>query len=146
MGSTTRILAAVIGLVAIGLGALYAIYALSPAPAGPDLARSKPTEKGVYVATVAPAVEPVEIGQMHAWTLTLATPDGTPVAGAKVAVDGGMPEHNHGLPTSPEVTAELGNGRYTVDGMKFNMSGWWVLRFRISSPAGDDDVAFNLKL
>ena len=47
---------------------------------------------------------------MHSWMLTVKTPDGKPVEDAKVAIGGGMPDHNHGLPTSPQMTEHLGRG------------------------------------
>jgi hypothetical protein len=57
-----------------------------------------------------------------------------------------MPDHNHGLPTQPEVTDDLGNGRYRLEGVKFSMPGRWVLRLSVEAPAGADEVLFNLKL
>jgi len=30
--------------------------------------------------------------------------------------------------------------------VKFNMGGWWVVRFAIASAAGTDTVTFNLSL
>ena len=69
-----------------------------------------------------------------------------PVEDAKITIDGGMPQHGHGLPTSPAVTANLGGGKYRVDGMKFTMSGWWELRFAITAPAGSDNAVFNVTL
>ena len=74
------------------------------------------------------------------------TSDGKPVEDARVEIGGGMPDHNHGLPTSPEMTEYLGQGRYRVEGVKFTMSGWWELRFDISASAGTDTVVFNLVL
>jgi hypothetical protein len=72
--------------------------------------------------------------------------DDSAVDGARIAVDGGMPQHGHGLPTQPRVTAELGEGAYQIDGVRFNMGGWWELKFAIASGAGTDTVTFNLKL
>ena len=57
-----------------------------------------------------------------------------------------MPQHNHGLPTSPQATDYLGDGRYRIEGLKFTMTGWWQLRFAISAPAGSDTVVFNVML
>jgi hypothetical protein len=37
-----------------------------------------------------------------------------------------------------------GEGRYLIEGVRFNMGGWWELRLDISSPAGEDGVTFNL--
>jgi hypothetical protein len=100
---------------------------------------------GRYVAQVEPR-ETIRVGRLHAWRLDVRDRSGNGVAGAIIAVDGGMPQHGHGLPTRPRVTKELGNGGYEVDGMRFNMGGWWVVTFRITTPAGTDTVTFNLML
>jgi hypothetical protein len=111
-----------------------------------DLARAKLSEQGVYQVAIAPEAEAIEQNALHSWVLTLTTPQGDQVEGATIAVDGGMPQHRHGMPTAPQVTEYLGEGRYRVEGLKFSMSGWWELRFDISSPAGTDKVTFNLVL
>jgi len=63
-----------------------------------------------------------------------------------MVVDGGMPQHGHGLPTKPRVTRDPGNGDHLVEGMKFNMGGWWVVKFRVNATTGSDSLVFNLKL
>ena len=47
--------------------------------------------------------------------------------GAAITLEGGMPEHDHGLPTSPRMTAELGSGDYRIEGIRFHMSGVWEI-------------------
>ena len=71
---------------------------------------------------------------------------GAPVDSAVITIDGGMPQHGHGLPTKPRVTRALGHGDHLVEGLKFNMGGWWIVRFRINSATGADSLVFNLKL
>jgi hypothetical protein len=143
----SRLVVLVAALAAIAVaGGFVASHMFSAPPADLDLSHSKPTEKGVFVAAVEPEAGTFRQGELHSWVLTLKKPDGTPVEDASISVDGGMPDHNHGLPTSPQVTAHLGKGRYRVEGVKFNMGGWWVLRFAISSPAGADEAVFNLTL
>jgi hypothetical protein len=108
-----------------------------------DLSTAKSTAAGAYrVELVAPA-QPPAINQMHSWKVKLAAPDGTPVRGAQFAVDGGMPQHGHGLPTQPRVTRELEAGVYALDGMKFSMTGWWEVKLDIQGPRGADKVTFN---
>jgi hypothetical protein len=116
------------------------------APDNLDLALDKPTATGLYRAAVAPQATPITVGSMHSWTVTLQTANGAPVKGAKIGINGGMPQHGHGLPTSPQVTKDLGDGRYLVEGMKFNMRGWWTLGLAIDGPKGPDTVSFNLVL
>lgn len=100
---------------------------------------------GLYEATIEPA-EPLRTRRLHTVKLSLRTLGEAPVEGASITVDGGMPQHGHGLPTRPKVTRSLGDGTYQVDGVKFNMGGWWELKFRITSAAGTDSVTFNLDL
>jgi hypothetical protein len=57
-----------------------------------------------------------------------------------------MPQHGHGLPTRPQVTRALGDGTYLVEGMKFQMGGWWVVDFTIEVNGQSDSVRFNLAL
>ncbi len=65
---------------------------------------------------------------------------------AAIDISGGMPQHDHGLPTSPQVADYLGQGRYRIDGVKFTMAGWWQLHLAISAAAGSDTVVFNVVL
>ena len=57
-----------------------------------------------------------------------------------------MPQHGHGLPTQPRITDDQGNGEYLVEGMKFQMPGWWTLSFHITADDQSDSVTFNLVL
>ncbi len=115
-------------------------------PAASEFGRTRVGMAGVYRATITPAGDTIPQGVLQQWTLHLETVAGAPVDSATVTIDGGMPQHGHGLPTKPLVTTVLGNGDHLVEGMKFNMGGWWVVKFRIASAAGADTVIFNLKL
>ena len=137
-----------IALVALLAVAFVAYLAKPPVTQKPELntSRERTTDKGLYAVSIAPDGAEVKQGELHSWIVSVKTAEGKPVSDAVITVDGGMPEHNHGLPTAPEVTENLGDGRYRVEGVKFSMSGWWELRFDISSPAGEDKVTFNLVL
>jgi hypothetical protein len=115
-------------------------------PQGLDYSRTRTSASGLYRATIRPQGDSIPHGKLHRWTLHLETAAGAPVDSVTIAVDGGMPQHGHGLPTKPRVTRELGDGDHLVEGMKFNMGGWWVVKFRVSAAAGQDSVVFNLKL
>lgn len=93
----------------------------------------------------------VPLNRLHRWRLLVADVHGAPVHGARIDVGGHMPGHVHGLPTQPRVTGEIAPGVYRVDGLKFQMDGWWVMQFEIQpAPGADgtvpapDNVAFNL--
>lgn len=108
-----------------------------------DLSLQRVSSRGLYRVELMPPATPPAINQLHRWRVRVTTPAGAAVSGARIRVGGGMPEHGHGLPTQPRVTAELGDGTYLVDGMKFSMSGRWELTFEIDGTAGADRVAFE---
>lgn len=112
-------------------------------PTDLNLSLDKKSASDLYRVALVPPAQMPAINQMHSWKVKLATPEGTPVHGAKFLVDGGMPQHGHGLPTQPRVTRELEDGTYALDGMKFSMTGWWELKLTIQGPQGVDKVTFN---
>lgn len=103
------------------------------------------SERGVFELSVESSIDPIEINTMHSWTLTLRRA-GAPVEGAKLVVTGGMPEHNHGMPTAPRITAELGGGRYRLEGMRFHMNGYWEVTVDIEAGSTRDTVVIKLDL
>ncbi|MFO1270066.1 MAG: FixH family protein [Rubrivivax sp.] len=127
----------------LSLAALAATAGCMSPPSNLDLALTRPSAESRYIVTLQPPPRPAAINQLHAWQVRLATPAGAPVAQARIRVDGGMPQHGHGLPTRPEVTRELPDGGYLVEGMKFSMTGWWEIKLAIDGPAGADRVTFN---
>lgn len=104
------------------------------------------SKNGLFKANVTSELNPVVINQLHSWTLNLTTADGTPVEDAVITVNGTMPAHAHGMPTSPQVTANLGGGNYKIEGMQFQMGGDWEVTFNVSSGTMVDDVVFLLTL
>ncbi len=109
----------------------------------PDTSTTKLSHHERYRVSIEPRKNPLTINAMHEWVLKLKTLDGKPVESADIAIDGGMPAHGHGLPTSPRVTEYLGAGRYLIEGMKFNMAGWWELKIAIRGHH-KDSVKFNV--
>jgi transcriptional regulator GlxA family with amidase domain len=101
--------------------------------------------KQVYTATLQPR-QPVRVRELLTIPVRIADAKGRPLEGARILVDGGMPEHGHGFPTQPRVTRALGDGVYEIQGVRFNMRGWWQLKLAIDAPAGADAVIFNLSL
>jgi hypothetical protein len=113
-----------------------------------DFSRTRVTQGGKYrvsIRTPEPDSLPPK-GKLHEWVLHVEDTTGVAVDSAIICVDGGMPEHGHGLPTSPAMNGISNAGDYRIEGMKFSMSGWWVVKFVIQAPAGTDSVRFNLGL
>jgi hypothetical protein len=103
------------------------------------------SQNGLYLARLEPSA-PLRTRTMQSLRVVITDANGQAVDGATITVDGGMPQHGHGLPTRPRVTRGHGNGSYEVEGLRFNMGGWWEFKLAIRTAAGADSVTFNLDL
>ena len=99
-----------------------------------------------FIVEFASVPDSVGINTIHNWIVHVETTAGADVGNAQIAVSGGMPVHDHGLPTVPQVTAYLGDGNYLVEGMKFHMNGLWQVTLTISADGVEEQVTFDLEL
>lgn len=111
-----------------------------------DALEPQTSDNGLFTVGAVSRLDPVVINETHAWTLHVETADGSAVTDAEITVDGGMPEHDHGFPTAPRVTENLGEGDYLLEGVRFNMAGGWVMTLEISSGGQSDSVTFEFEL
>lgn len=139
-----RIAAVVVALLIVGTVVMFA--RMNYVPDTLDTSTNMLSAEQRFRASYQPDMERIPINQIHTWTLHIEDASGQPVENASIRVDGGMPQHGHGLPTAPEVTEYLGNGDYRVEGMKFNMPGWWVVALDIDADGMTDRVTYNLTL
>ena len=103
------------------------------------------SERGLFQLRFESSLDPIEINRIHSWVLHVRS-DGESVEGAGFVIDGGMPAHDHGLPTQPRVTAELGEGRYRLEGLRFHMHGEWEISIEVSADGKTDTVIIVLTL
>lgn len=89
---------------------------------------------------------PLEINRIHSWQLLLTDPSGVAVNEPEIEISGGMPDHDHGMPTLPRITRTLDNGRLLLQGVRFHMPGNWQLLFEIRTTNGNDSAEFNFSL
>lgn len=128
------------------LAVTIVVTACAHVPAKSEFGLGPRTSKGgLYTATLQPA-ESLRPRKLQTIQVALKDAKGQAVDGASITVDGGMPQHGHGLPTQPRVTKSLGDGVYVIEGIRFNMGGWWEFRLAIAGNAGTDTVTFNLSL
>jgi len=127
----------------LGLAAFVCLAGCSTPPTDLDLSLTRTSADKRFVVALQPPATPAAINQIHSWKIKLTSPAGLPVAHAHIAVDGGMPQHGHGLPTQPQVTQEIGDGLYLLEGMKFSMTGWWEIKLAIQTTEASDKVTFN---
>lgn len=145
---TTIAIAALTSIIAISAyGAMMMAHGRgAKRPAASELGPGpRVSPQGLYVATLQ-VPETLKARKMYVLQVSVTDAAGQPVDGATITVDGGMPEHGHGLPTRPRVTKSLGGGVYEISGVRFNMGGWWELKLAIQTPSGSDTVTFNLTI
>lgn len=104
------------------------------------------SKRGLFVVSYQSELEPLQINKLHAWVLHLEDADGKAVVGAHLEVSGGMPAHDHGLPTYPQATSDPADGDYRLDGMRFHMSGAWEITINISANGKSDTVVVTVTL
>jgi hypothetical protein len=111
-----------------------------------DFGTTQLSDNGLFSVSYTASTGTVPVNQIHEWTLHVETADGDIVENASITANGDMPEHGHGLPTQPRVTQYLGNGDYLVEGLKFQMGGWWLMDFTVTADGQTDEVHFNMQL
>ena len=114
-------------------------------PVADTFAEEWSSQRNVYKVSFVSSLEPIEINRIHSWILSISS-DGEPVSGAELTISGGMPAHDHGMPTRPRVTEELGNGKYRLEGMRFHMGGDWEVSIEIRANGKTDTVVVTLAL
>ena len=141
------IVGGLVAVIVIGLGyAIFSMIKMNYVPSDLDYSLTRPSDKGLYRVTYSSSQTPVPVNELHTWKLHVETADGKPVDNATISIFGDMPQHGHGMPTKPQVSSSQGNGDYLVEGMKFQMGGWWKIDFTIDANGQSDQVSFNLML
>ncbi len=98
------------------------------------------------VLSIKSQLSPLRINQIHSWELELKDGNGSTVTGANIEVNGGMPAHNHGLPTQPRVTPMEKPGSYLMEGIRFHMPGEWELQFTVTTATARDSAKLEFNL
>ncbi len=131
-------------LVALLLAGLALPSALR-AQDGPP-AQSQLSEAGHFRLEWAPDLQPLPLNLLQGWNLQLQDATGQPLDGGVLGIEGGMPAHDHGLPTAPRITSRAGAGNYRLEGLRFHMPGVWELRVQIEHAGRRDTVRIGLLL
>jgi hypothetical protein len=125
---------------------LVAIFLAASANAEGAADEAWVSARGAFVLRIESSLQPIEINRMHRWLLDIRNTDGLPVEDAEIEVSGGMPAHNHGLPTRPQITGRADDGRFVLDGVRFHMGGTWEIEVLIRSAGTADVVRVKLEL
>lgn len=129
---------------------LINLFTVDPAAARPknlNTSLDRVTEQGMFRVSIQSQATPIRLWRVHQWTVHVTDAKGEPVSGAQLLVDGGMPQHRHGLPTAPRAAPSGTPGDYLISGVKFSMPGWWELKLGVTAPDGRADrITFNIVL
>ena len=91
------------------------------------------TDGGTFMVSYTTDPSPIPPADYFTVTATVTAADGTPLSsGALVDMDADMPDHDHGMNVSPEVT-DNGDGTHTGSPFLFHMTGDWRLRFAVTA-------------
>lgn len=91
-------------------------------------------------------LNPLVINRMHSWQVRILDAQGAHLP-AQLNLSGGMPGHDHGMPTAPQITGQLENGDYLLEGMRFHMPGAWQLLIELNVDGASQTavIDFNLR-
>jgi hypothetical protein len=109
----------------------------------PDL--SGVTDKGLKIEIYS-ELSPLSINQIHSWHVRVLDRNDEILELEELNIFGGMPEHDHGLPTQPEVTTRLDNGDYLLEGVRFHMQGHWQLQVELQLNGVEDTAIIDFDL
>jgi hypothetical protein len=134
-----------LGLVVLGASACaqLAIWPKGKPPASEFGLGPRASEHGLYTVTLE-AADTLRARRLEKISVLVHDADGEAISGATLSVDG-MPQHGHGLPTQPRAIP-VADGIYAIEGLRFNMGGWWVLALTIDGPRGADRAIFHLQI
>ena len=109
-----------------------------------DITQTATTDGGTWSVTYTSDLDPIPMTDNFKLYVTISDIETSElVSGAELNASASMPEHNHGMNTTPVVT-ELGEGQYEVAGMQFHMSGHWIIDLEINAMDKTEEVVFHV--
>ena len=100
-----------------------------------------------YIIKIFSEVTPININVIHNWSIDIRDSKDNLIDDLIITVNGGMPLHSHGLPTSPKVVNQSSTGSYKLEGIKFHMAGKWEIIMELKKDNLIDvaKVSFNIR-
>lgn len=130
------------------VGYMFGCFAFSVQAVGAKLpwySHTVESKNGHFLVSLASSESEFALNEFREWQLVLQDKkSGNGISPARFLVSGGMPMHGHGLPSQPQVTTHLGDGRYLIEGVRFNMLGQWVFEFEVVTQSVKDTVTFEV--
>jgi hypothetical protein len=142
----TGVVVALIAVRAIFVDERTTVAGSTSAGASATLTKSERVRGEPMTIRLAPVASGPRIGVTEEWSVVVTNERGIPLKDCQVAFDGTMPEHGHGLPTAPRVSASPEAGRYRVEGVRFSMGGYWQLDVVATCGSALQRARFDLRL
>ena len=101
---------------------------------------------GIFKVRVASDPGALRISRYEKMLIDVTRASGQPVLDARISVAAKARDVERRMLTMPQLTKNLGSGRYLVEGLLFSMNGSWLLEFHISSGADRDKVLLEVVL
>ncbi len=108
--------------------------------------RPQPSKQGRFRLALKPVADTILLHDLHTWTIHIESANGMPIQPKRILIGGGMPQHGHGFPSQPKITRYMGNGGWLIEGMQFNMTGLWQIRFKLLDAFGWNGSTFEFTL
>ena len=147
----TTDMSAAIGVIGLAVASLLtsaghagAAHAAHATTTGFSSLSEVPSHNGLYRASLVPPSDRADRSTSTTWTVRVETAAGAPVGDATLALESWMPENDRVPAARPRVTRYMGDGRYHVEGLRFDRRGWWNVRLQVARPLATDSLAFNL--
>ncbi len=93
--------------------------------------RLQASKHGRFRMSIQPVVDAIRLHDLHSWRIHIESVDGIPIRPKRILIGGGMPQHGHGFPSQPTINRYLGDGDWLLEGVQFNMTGQWQIRFKV---------------
>ena len=103
-----------------------------------DMSTEQMTDGGTWMVSYTTDPSPVPYDDYFDLSVSIAD-----ASGATVAVDARMPEHNHGMNTTPETT-DNSDGTWTTSPMLFHMEGTWEVYVDVTMDSSTERATFNV--
>lgn len=96
----------------------------------PERVTRDSSDSGAVIVEWRSEPSPIPLNEPFELEVRVLGPDGEPLEGAALTVDGWMPGHGHGMLRRP-VSERRPDGSFRIAGMLFHMGGAWELRCQI---------------
>lgn len=102
------------------------------------------SDRGTYVVNYTSIPDPIPLNEVFELRVEVRERNKTMLAtGLSLDVDAGMPAHNHGMFTRPEIE-QLDDGSFRVTAMLFHMPGEWRITFVVHRGAIRETAVTNV--